>query len=178
MTTYVLAGGCFWCLDAIYRRIKGVEAVVSGYAGGDASDAQYDLVSTGSTNHAESVQVTFDEKIIPVDVILDLFFTLHDPTSLNRQGADVGPQYRSAIFYANDDQKTAAEAARDRAQTIWERPIVTEITPLEAFYAAEPYHQDYFAHNPQAGYCTIVIAPKISKVRQKFTRWFKDNEED
>lgn len=174
MTTYVLAGGCFWCLDAIYRRLKGVDKVFSGYSGGEIADPTYEQVSTGNTHHAEVVQVTFDENIIPAAVILDLFFLIHDPTTLNRQGADVGTQYRSAMFYKDDEQRKAFEQAATRAQKLWEEPLVTEITQLDVFYPAEDYHQDYFNKNPGNGYCTIVIAPKIIKARSKYTEWFKE----
>lgn len=175
MTTYVLAGGCFWCLDAVYRRLKGVEKVVSGYAGGDLPYPTYEQVSLGNSGHAEVVSVTFDESIIPSNVILDLFFLIHDPTTLNRQGNDVGTQYRSAMFYADNDQKTLFEQALERAKSNWNSPIVTEITELNTFYPAEDYHQDYFNKNPGNGYCSIIIEPKISKARKKFTKWFKEN---
>ena len=174
MTNYTLAGGCFWCLDAVYRRIKGVQGVVSGYTGGDKPTPTYDDVSTGTTGHAESVQITFDESVVPGDTILDLFFLIHDPTTPDRQGNDVGTQYRSAMFYADDAQKQAFEAAAERAKEHWDDPIVTEITPLGMFYPAEDYHQDYFNKNPGNGYCSIVIAPKIVKARKKFTKWFKE----
>lgn len=176
MTTYVLAGGCFWCLDAVYRRLKGVESVVSGYAGGDIDNPTYQQVSTGETGHAEVIQVTFDESIIPADTILDLFFLIHDPTTLNRQGNDVGTQYRSAMFYADSAQKTAFEAAAERAKTHWDKPLVTEIKQLDKFYPAEDYHQDYFNKNPGNGYCSIVIEPKIVKARAAYTKWFKESE--
>lgn len=172
MTTYVLAGGCFWCLDAVYRGIKGVSEVVSGYAGGDVSHPTYEKVSTGATGHAESVQITFDESVIPGDVVLDIFFLIHDPTTLNRQGNDVGTQYRSAMFYADDTQKTAFKAAIDRAKAHWGDNIVTELRPLETFYPAEDYHQDYFNKNPGNGYCSIVIEPKIVKARKEYKEWF------
>lgn len=174
MTTYVLAGGCFWCLDAVYRRLKGVSTVVSGYAGGDTLDPTYEEVSTGETGHAEVVQVTFDESIIPSEVILDLFFLIHDPTTLNRQGNDVGTQYRSAMYYATDSQKEAFEAAMERAKDHWDDPLTTELAPLVVFYPAEDYHQDYFNKNPSNGYCSIVIAPKIVKARSAYTTWFKE----
>lgn len=173
MTTYVLAGGCFWCLDAVYRRIKGVENVVSGYTGGDVPTPSYDQVSLGLTGHAESVEVTFDESVVPSDVILDLFFLIHDPTTLNRQGNDIGTQYRSAMFYADDTQKQDFESALDRAKSHWERPVVTEITKLGMFYPAEDYHQDYFNRNPGNGYCSIVIEPKIVKARNSYKKWFE-----
>ena len=172
MTTYVLAGGCFWCLDAVYRRIKGVSEVVSGYAGGDVTDPSYEQVSTGRTGHAEVVQITFDEAIIPADTILDLFFLIHDPTTLDRQGNDVGPQYRSAMFYTDANQKTAFESAVTRARAHWDNSIVTEIAPLEVFYPAEDYHQVYFNKNPDNGYCSIVISPKIIKARAAYKEWF------
>ena len=175
MTTYVLAGGCFWCLDAVYRRLKGVTEVVSGYAGGAVDNPTYEQVSTAETGHAEVVQITFDETIIPRETILDLFFLIHDPTTLNRQGNDVGPQYRSDMFYSNDTQRVAFEAALERAKEHWsDEPIVTKLTQLETFWPAEDYHQDYFNKNPGNGYCSIVIAPKISKARSAYTKWFKD----
>jgi peptide-methionine (S)-S-oxide reductase len=175
MKTYVLAGGCFWCLDAVYRRLKGVTEVVSGYAGGDIPDPTYDAVSTGETGHAEVVQITFDESIIPSDVILDLFFLIHDPTTLNRQGADVGTQYRSAMYYMDDAQKSAFEAAEERAKTHWDGPLTTEVKMLDIFYPAEDYHQDYFNKNPGNGYCSVVITPKIIKARAAYTTWFKES---
>lgn len=171
MTTYVLGGGCFWCLDAVFRRVRGITDVVSGYAGGTVDEPDYYRVATGSTGHAEVVKVTFDEAVVPAETLLDIFFTLHDPTTLNRQGADTGTQYRSIMLYADNDQKTEFEAALERAQSIWEDPIVTQIEPLETFYAAEPEHQDYFNKNPANGYCSVVIAPKISKVRGKYRDW-------
>jgi len=174
MTTYVIAGGCFWCLDAVYRRLKGVTEVVSGYAGGTTPNPNYEEVSTGETGYAEVVQITFDESVIPSDVILDLFFLIHDPTTLNRQGADVGTQYRSAMFYKDDEQKTAFEAAEERAKEHWDDPLTTELTKLNVFYPAEDYHQDYFNKNPGNGYCSIVIAPKIVKARAAYTTWFKE----
>jgi peptide-methionine (S)-S-oxide reductase len=175
MTTYVLAGGCFWCLDAVYRRLKGVESVVSGYTGGDLPYPTYDQVSLGSTGHAEAVQITFNASVIPEETILDLFFLIHDPTTLNRQGNDVGTQYRSAMFYSDDEQQQAFEDACERAKAHWGDSIVTEITPLDVFYPAEEYHQDYFNKNPAAGYCSIIIEPKISKARAAFKQWFKEN---
>lgn len=174
MITFVLAGGCFWCLDAVYRRIKGVTEVVSGYAGGDVPNPTYEQVSTGRTGHAESVKVTFDETIVTPEVILDLFFLIHDPTTPNRQGNDVGTQYRSAMFYADDEQKRLFEAAVTRAGEHWDDKIVTEILPLTEFYPAEEYHQDYFNNNPGNGYCSIVIAPKIVKARAAYTKYFKE----
>lgn len=174
MTTYVLAGGCFWCLDAVYRRLKGVESVVSGYTGGNTTNPSYDEVSTGTTNHAEAVKISFDETIIPAETILDLFFLIHDPTRLNRQGNDIGTQYRSAMFFADDSQKEAFNKAAERAKDHWTDPLVTTIQPLEVFYDAEDYHQDYFNNNPGNSYCSIVITPKIVKARSAYTKWFKD----
>lgn len=169
-----LAGGCFWCLDAVFRRLEGVSESVCGYAGGSEKDASYYRVMTGKTGHAESVQVTFDEAKISSDTMCDIFFTLHDPTTPDRQGNDVGPQYRSVMFYESEAQKALFETAMERAQKIWDNPIVTEIVPLTRFYAAEPEHQDYFSKNPGNGYCSIVITPKIIKVRQKFAHFFKE----
>lgn len=174
MTTFVLAGGCFWCLDAVYRRVKGVTSVVSGYTGGDTLNPTYSLVATGETGHAEAVKIEFDESIISADTILNIFFLAHDPTTLNRQGADVGTQYRSAMFYADDAQKSQFEQAVERAQLIWEKPIVTQITRLDIFTTAEAEHQDYFTKNPAAGYCSVVIAPKVAKVRGRYSAWFKE----
>ena len=177
MTTYVLAGGCFWCLDAVYRRLMGVQEVVSGYTAGDIPYPTYDQVSLGSTGHAEAVQITFDETIIPAEAILDLFFLIHDPTTLNRQGNDVGTQYRSGMFYVDTGQMEAFEAAAERAKEHWGDNIVTQIEQLETFYPAEDYHQDYFDKNPAAGYCSVIIAPKISKARLAFKKWFKEDEQ-
>lgn len=174
MTTYTLAGGCFWCLDAVYRRLKGVTSVVSGYTGGDTDNPTYEQVSSGSTGHAEAVQITFDESIIPGDVILDIFFLIHDPTTLNRQGNDVGTQYRSAMFSVDNDQHSAFETALNRAKEHWGNTIVTTIQPRGTFYPAEDYHQDYFNNNPGNGYCSVVIAPKIVKARSAYTEWFKE----
>jgi len=171
MQTYVLAGGCFWCLDAVYRNLKGVHEVESGYTGGDTANPNYELVCTGRTGHAEAVAVTFDEAVIPGEVILDAFFTLHDPTQLNRQGADVGTQYRSAMFYTDEEQKQVFEAARDRASDWWDGGLVTEISPLGTWYPAEDYHQDFFAKNPGQGYCMAVARPKVLKVRKKFQEY-------
>jgi peptide-methionine (S)-S-oxide reductase len=175
MTTYTLAGGCFWCLDAVFRGLQGVESSLCGYVGGSKMTAHYYPVASGLTKHAESVQVMFDETIIPADVILDIFFLIHNPTTLNRQGADVGSQYRSAMFYTDETQKAEFEAAIERAKTHWDDPIVTELTQLEAFYEAELEHQDYFNKNPGNGYCSIVIEPKIIKARSAYSKWFKED---
>ena len=168
MKTYVLAGGCFWCLDAAYRVLRGVSEVVSGYTGGASPNPTYEQICTGRTGHAEAVAVTFDPEIIPSDVILEAFFTMHDPRQLNRQGNDVGTQYRSAMFYRDEEERVLFEAARDRASETWGGDVVTEITALETFYDAEEYHQDFFAKNPHQGYCLAVAVPKVSKVRASF----------
>lgn len=173
MTTYVLAGGCFWCLDAVFRRLEGVESSLCGYAGGSKEDADYYRVASGRTGHAESVQVTFDETILPAKDLLDLFFLIHNPTTPNQQGADKGPQYRSAMFYTDDTQKADFEAAAKRASLHWDDPIVTEIAPLEKFYEAEAEHQDYFTNNPANPYCSVVISPKIIKARKEYSHYFK-----
>jgi peptide-methionine (S)-S-oxide reductase len=173
MTTFVIAGGCFWCLDAVYQRIQGVMSVVSGYTGGDVPYPTYDRVSVGTTGHAEAIQISFDELVIPGDVILDLFFLIHDPTTLDRQGNDVGTKYRSAMYYDDDVQKVLFEVAVERAKSQWDDPIVTELVRLETFYPAEDYHQDYFNKNPGNGYCSIVITPKIVKARAAYAKWFK-----
>jgi peptide-methionine (S)-S-oxide reductase len=170
-TTFVLAGGCFWCLDAVYRITRGVRSVVSGYTGGAVEDPSYHAVCTGRTGHAEAVAVTFDPAVVPEDVILDLFFTGHDPTTLNRQGYDVGTQYRSAMFYADDAQRALFERAIARAQPLWDQPIVTTLEPLGAFWEAEPEHQDFYAKQPWNGYCQVIINPKLSKVRQRYSAW-------
>jgi peptide-methionine (S)-S-oxide reductase len=171
MQTFVLAGGCFWCLDAVYRTLRGVSDVVSGYTGGSTSNPSYDAVCTGMTGHAEAVAVTFDPEVIPADVILDVFFSLHDPRQLNRQGNDVGTQYRTAMFYADDAQKTLFESARERASEYWDGGLVTTIEPLGAWYAAEDYHQDFFAKNPGQGYCMAVAVPKVNKIRKTFAEY-------
>ncbi|HEY5695785.1 MAG TPA: peptide-methionine (S)-S-oxide reductase MsrA [Candidatus Saccharimonadales bacterium] len=174
MTTYVLGGGCFWCLDAIYRGLKGVTKVESGYAGGHVKNPTYEQVSTGTTGHAETVRVTFNESIIPGSVILAIYFLVHNPTTRDRQGADIGPQYRSIMLYTSSTQQKEFEAARETAQPIWPDQIVTEIKPLNTFYLAESEHQDFFHKNPEYGYCTVVIEPKIVKARREFSKWFKE----
>jgi len=173
MRTFVLAGGCFWCLDAVYRTLRGVTDVVSGYTGGQAAAPSYEQVCTGRTGHAEAVAVTFDEEVVPVEIILDVFFTLHDPRQLNRQGNDVGTQYRSAMFYTDDEQKALFEAARDRAAEYWDGDIVTEISPLGDYFVAEDYHQDFFAKNPAQGYCLAVALPKVNKVRKSYAEYVR-----
>lgn len=165
-----LAGGCFWCLEAVYDQLRGVTDVVSGYSGGRVKNPSYEEVCAGTTGHAEVIQVTFDPTEIGFREILQVFFTIHDPTTLNRQGADVGTQYRSAIFYHTTEQKESAEQVIREidAAKIWPAPIVTEVAPLQAFYPAEDYHQEYFARNPTQGYCSFVIAPKVAKFRKQY----------
>ena len=165
-----LAGGCFWCLEAAFQDLKGVENVQSGYAGGRVANPSYEDVCTGTTGHAEVVQITFDPQVVTFEDLLHVFFTIHDPTTLNRQGADVGTQYRSAIFYHSPEQKATAERviAELQAQKLWDEPVVTELEPLTAFYPAEEYHRDYFRRNPNQGYCRAVIAPKVAKVRKLY----------
>jgi len=165
-----LAGGCFWCLEAVYDELKGVEDVVSGYSGGKIPYPSYEMVCTGTTGHAEVVQLTFDPKIISFKEILEVFFTIHDPTTLNRQGPDVGTQYRSAIFYHTPGQRAIAEQviADLGASNVWDAPIVTELKPFEKFYPAEDYHQEYFKRNPNQAYCRVVISPKVAKFRKRF----------
>jgi peptide-methionine (S)-S-oxide reductase len=173
--TATLAGGCFWCLEAVYLELKGVERVVSGYAGGRVPNPSYELVCSGTTGHAEVVQITFDPAVISFGELLDVFFTIHDPTTLNQQGPDHGTQYRSAIFYHSAEQKAEAERkiAALTAEQLWDDPIVTEVVPLDAFYPAEAYHQDYYRRNPGQGYCRVVIAPKVSKARKLFLEKLK-----
>jgi peptide-methionine (S)-S-oxide reductase len=165
-----LGGGCFWCLEAVVEQLRGVHRVQSGYAGGTVPEPSYEQVCTGTTGHAEVVQVTFDPTVLSYRDLLDVFFATHDPTTRNRQGADVGTQYRSAIFYHTPEQQQAAEAriAELIAAQIWDAPIVTEVVPLRAFYPAEDYHQGYFRDNPGQGYCQAVVAPKVAKFRKQF----------
>ena len=165
-----LAGGCFWCLEAVFDQLKGVENVESGYAGGHVLNPTYRMVCTGETGHAEVVQITFDPSAISFKELLQVFFTIHDPTTLNRQGADVGTQYRSAIFYHTPEQKDVAEEviAEMVAAKVWDDPIVTEITRITDFYPAEEYHRDYYLRNPNQPYCQVVIAPKVAKLRKHF----------
>lgn len=173
--TATLGGGCFWCLEAVYQRVKGVQKVVSGYAGGQVENPTYEQVCSDTTGHAEVVQITFAPEIISYEDILNIFWQIHDPTQLNRQGNDVGTQYRSVIFYHNEDQKRKAMVSkRDLEQTaIFKKPIVTEITPLTKFYPAEQYHQNYFNRNSNQMYCQLVIAPKLKKFKKSFTEYLK-----
>ena len=168
--TATLAGGCFWCLEAVFLELKGVETVESGYAGGDLPAPSYEQVCTGDTGHAEVVQITFDPSVISYRALLEIFFTIHDPTALNRQGADVGTQYRSAIFYHSAAQKATAEAVIGEleAEHVWDKPVVTQVVQYEMFYAAEEYHRDYYRRNPGQSYCRAVIAPKVSKLRKHY----------
>jgi peptide-methionine (S)-S-oxide reductase len=170
-----LAGGCFWCLEAVYDEIKGVQSVESGYAGGHVENPSYREVCTGRTGHAEVVRVTFDPDIVSYRDLLNVFFGIHDPTTLNRQGADVGTQYRSAIFYHDEEQKRIAEEVIQdlEAQKIFDRPIVTSLEKMDAFYVAEDYHQEYFANNPYQPYCMAVVAPKVSKFRKHYMDMLK-----
>jgi peptide-methionine (S)-S-oxide reductase len=170
-----LGGGCFWCLEAVFEQLKGVEKVESGYTGGRLPDPTYHQVCGGNTGHAEVVQVTFDPSIVTYRDILDVFFATHDPTTKNRQGADVGTQYRSAIFYHSPEQKEQAERriAELNAEKIWPSPIVTEVVPLDTFYPAEDYHQGYYRGNPGQGYCVAVISPKVAKLRKQFAHRLK-----
>lgn len=173
MTSFVLGGGCFWCLDSTYMQFKGVQDVEVGYMGGAKPNPTYEQVCDGNTGHVEVAKVIFDEDVVSAEIILDMFFTVHDPTQLNRQGNDVGTQYRSAMFYENDEQRVLFEAARDRAVELWGPAIVTEIVPVETFWMGEEYHQDFFAKNPNQGYCNAVVAPKMAKVRAKFTEFLR-----
>lgn len=165
-----LGGGCFWCLEAVYDQLKGVESVESGYAGGQVANPTYQAVCSGTTGHAEVVQVTFDPASISFKDLLDVFFTVHDPTTLNRQGNDVGTQYRSAIYYHSPEQKLIAEQKIKEldAAHVWRNPIVTEVTPIDRFYVAEGYHQEYFENNPYQPYCQVVVAPKVAKFRKQY----------
>ncbi|MBN1680167.1 MAG: peptide-methionine (S)-S-oxide reductase MsrA [Anaerolineae bacterium] len=164
-----LGGGCFWCLEAVYDQLRGVQDVVSGYAGGSVPNPTYEQVCTGTTGHVEVIQITFDPARITFKELLDVFFTIHDPTTLNQQGADMGTQYRSAIFYHTPEQKHAAgqTIAELNQARLWDKPIVTEVTPADVFYPAEDYHQEYFQHNPNQGYCRVVVAPKVAKFRKQ-----------
>ena len=173
--TATLGGGCFWCLEAIFDNLKGIESVVSGYSGGSLPDPSYHEVCTGNTGHAEVIQITFDSRIISFKELLEVFFTIHDPTTLNRQGPDVGTQYVSVIFYHTPEQNEVAKEviAEFDAKKIWDKPIITEITPFKAFYPAEEEHQKYFMRNPGNQYCSLVIAPKVTKFRKQYMAKFK-----
>ena len=168
--TAILGGGCFWCLEAVYNELRGVERVMSGYAGGSVPNPSYEQVCSGRTGHAEVVQVTFDPSVISYRDLLEVFFTIHDPTTLNRQGADIGTQYRSTILYQSPEQEETARVviAETNASGLWHGPIVTQVEQLERFYPAEGYHQNYFEMNPYQPYCQIVIAPKVAKARERY----------
>jgi peptide-methionine (S)-S-oxide reductase len=175
LMTATLAGGCFWCLEAVFDQVKGVHAVESGYAGGQMKNPSYREVCNGNTGHAEVIQVHYDPNVVSYHDLLNVFFGIHDPTTLNRQGADVGTQYRSAIFYHNEEQKNIAENVIKSLETqkIFDNPIVTEVVPLDTFYIAEDYHQEYFARNPYQPYCMAVVSPKVSKFRKHYQELLK-----
>ena len=168
-------GGCFWCVEAVFLELKGVEKVVSGYAGGKIPNPTYEQICSGTTGHAEVIQIAFDPAVISYDQLLTVFWHVHDPTTLNRQGADVGTQYRSTIMVHNEEQRSIAVASKAEtdASGLWNDPIVTEILPLDVFYPAESYHQDYYNRNPRQGYCSFVIAPKMQKFRKEFADWLR-----
>lgn len=174
-----LAGGCFWCLEAIYKKVKGVKEVISGYSGGKTKNPTYEQVCSGTTGHAEAVQITFDRNIVSYEEILKIFWQIHNPTTLNRQGYDVGSQYRSAIFYHNEQQKQIAEKIVKELQdaNIWTEPIVTEIVPFSEFYPAEEYHKNYFENHPENNYCQMVIIPKVEKFKKKFHDYLRKDSE-
>ncbi len=174
--TATLAGGCFWCTEAVFKRVKGVGSVTSGYSGGEMKDPSYSLVSRGDTGHAEAIQITFDPKVISFEKLLDVFFATHDPTTLNRQGADVGTQYRSVIFYHNDEQKKAAlsEIEKLEKEKKYNDPIVTEVVSYKNFYPAEDYHKEYYEKNRSAPYCQVIIDPKIQKLLKNFKEEVKE----
>ncbi len=165
-----LGGGCFWCIEAVFSKAKGVRSAVSGYSGGHTDNPTYEQVTTGTTGHAEVVQVAYDPEAISYTQLLEVFFRIHDPTTPNRQGADVGPQYRSIVFYHDEKQKETAEAVIERInqEGIWDNPVVTEVSPLETFYRAEEYHQNFFKKNPDQAYCQMVILPKVKKFKKLF----------
>ena len=174
MEKATFGGGCFWCTEAILKRIKGVDSVMSGYAGGKMENPSYEAVSTGETEHAEAIQIIFDTKVISYGKLVEIFFATHDPTTMNRQGADVGTQYRSIIFYHSDNQLSTAEKIKEKVQEKYKDPIVTEIIPFKEFFKAEDYHQDFYAKNPAYGYCTLVIDPKIQKLFEDFKDYVKE----
>jgi len=164
-----LGGGCFWCTEAVFQQLKGVQAVESGYAGGQVLNPSYERVCEGTTGHAEVVRLTFDPAVITYREILEVFFTIHDPTTLNRQGNDVGTQYRSVIYYHSPQQQETARQVISEMANVWDAPIVTELSPAETFYKAESYHQNYFRRNPMQGYCAFIVAPKVAKFRKTFS---------
>lgn len=170
----VFGGGCFWCLDAVFRRVKGVLSIEVGYAGGDKENPTYEEVSSGKTGHAEVVKITYSPAKISLENLLEIFFLIHDPTSINKQGGDVGPQYRSVALYKDDLQRMTIGFFISQAASLYHRPIVTEVAPLRAFYPAESYHDDYFENHPRNTYCRLVIAPKIEKFKKTFENLYKD----
>ncbi len=172
----ILGGGCFWCLEAVFQRVKGVSSITNGYAGGEVENPSYDAVCNGNTGHAEVVKIDFDPKIITLDTILQVFWAIHDPTTLNQQGADTGTQYRSVIYYQNEQQQKLAEKSKEKiGQPLWKNTIVTDISPLSIFWPAEDYHQDYFNTHPEQAYCQIVINPKVSKLKKQFAHLMTDD---
>lgn len=169
-----LGGGCFWCIEAVYQLVKGVDKVISGYSGGHTDKPTYEQLHSADTGHAEVVQIHFDDSIISYEQILQIFYYVHDPTTLNRQGNDVGEEYRSIIFYHDESQKKIAEAVTNNfAKSLWDDPIVTEIIPLDKFWPAEDYHQNYFNNNPNQAYCQLIINPKLEKFKTKFETYLK-----
>lgn len=174
MEQATLAGGCFWCTEAIYKEVKGVENVTSGYTGGHKDNPKYDDLHNSDTGHAEAIQIDFDPEVISYNQLLEIFYYIHNPTTLNRQGNDVGEEYRSAIFYHNDSQKDIAEDVTENfAPTLWDDPVVTEITKFDKFWPAEPNHQDFYENNPSQAYCQLIINPKLQKFRTKFQALLK-----
>lgn len=174
LETTTLGGGCFWCLEAVFEQLAGVESVVSGYSGGHVPNPTYRQVTGKNTGHAEVVQIQFDPQVISFQEILEIFFTIHDPTTPNRQGNDVGPQYRSAIFYHREEQgEIAQQVIAEFAEALWEDPIVTEVTPFSAFYRAEEYHQEYYRNNTWQPYCQVIIRPKVAKFRKRYLEKLK-----
>lgn len=171
--TAILGGGCFWCLEAVYQRVKGVEKVESGFSGGYIKNPAYREVTSGRTGHAEVVKITYNPEILPFEVLLSIFFTIHDPTTLNRQGADVGTQYRSVIFYMDEEQKKVAQSVMKQLTEaqVYDDPIVTQLVEEAPFYKAEDYHQNYYNNNAQQPYCQVVVAPKVRKFREKYAEW-------
>lgn len=169
----LLGGGCFWCIEAVYNRVEGVCSAMSGYAGGARKNPSYEQVCSGATGHAEVVEITYDPSVITYEEILEIFWAIHDPTTLNAQGADRGTQYRSVIYYYDEAQKEKATASMEKAQHYWDNPIVTELSPVPEFYEAEAYHQNYYNEHPTQGYCYVVIAPKIEKFMSKFSNRVK-----
>lgn len=174
MMSFFLAGGCFWCLDSSYMQFKGVSDVVVGYMGGHLENPGYEAVCSGNTGHAEIAEVIFDEEVIPAEIILDIFFTLHDPTQLNRQRNDIGTQYRSAMFYKDEGQRELFATAIEKAKASWGEGVVTELAPASDFWVGEDYHQDFFAKNPNQGYCNAVVAPKMLKTRKAFLDYIRN----